>query len=213
MHLPWCRWFGNRASVCSSSPKSRPRPGPPARQTSPLAQPLATGLVHGRRVAAASCHAKEMSPLANSGPGERHPQTRGDAARRRRDGCPAGSAPRRGTSRPGPGGFTLLMTDGQQIGLQDSVSHWNMGRRLLDRVRPVDSRSALKTTPDPGSDDTVRRWYLAAGAFMSRTRRIEPVHFERALELFRNDPDVLSLPWRPCTRCLRAFERRQPCDR
>ena len=93
--------------------------------------------------------------------------------------------------RPGPGGSTLFMTDGQQVGFRDTVSHWNMGRRLLDRVRPVDSKTALKTTPDPGRDDTVRQWYLAAGAFMSRTRFNESAHFERALELFRDDPEVL----------------------
>ena len=166
--------------------------GPPARQTSPIATARATQVFYTvselRRLRAI---AKEISPLATPGPEndilKRGAMLHADIAM----GAPAGSAPRSDRSRPGPVGFTLLMTDGQQIGLQDSVSHWNMGRRLLDRVRPVDSRSALKTTPDPGSDDTVRRWYLAAGAFMSRTRRIEPVHFERALELFRNDPDVL----------------------
>jgi tetratricopeptide (TPR) repeat protein len=58
-------------------------------------------------------------------------------------------------------------------------------------VRPVDSKKDLKTTPDPGADDTVRRWYLAGCAYMARLRRIDPAHFTRALELFSNDPDVL----------------------
>ncbi len=94
---------------------------------------------------------------------------------------------------PGPGGVTLFTSDGQQIGLQGRVSHWDMGRRLLDRVRPLDSKSDLKTVPDPGSDDTVRRWYLASCAFMLRIQRIDPGHFDRALELFRADPDLLFL--------------------
>jgi hypothetical protein len=166
--------------------------GPPARQTSPISTARATQVFYTvNELRRLRTIAKEISPLATPGPEndilKRGAMLHADIAMR----APAGSAPRSDRFRPGPVGFTLLMTDGQQIGLQDSVSHWNMGRRLLDRVRPVDSRSALKTTPDPGSDDTVRRWYLAAGAFMSRTRRIEPVHFERALELFRNDPDVL----------------------
>jgi tetratricopeptide (TPR) repeat protein len=166
--------------------------GPLARPTSPIATGRATQVLYGvselRRLRAI---AKQISPLATAGPEndilKRGAVLHADIAML----APPGSAPRSDRSRPGPVGFTLLMTDGQQIGLQDSVSHWNMGRRLLDRVRPVDSKAALKTTPDPGSDDTVRRWYLAVGAFMSKTRRIEPVHFERALELFRDDPDVL----------------------
>ena len=92
---------------------------------------------------------------------------------------------------PGPGGATLRMDDGQQIGLTNTVSHWNMGRRLLDSVRPLESKTPFKTRPDPGADETVRRWYLAACAFMLRTRFIEVDHFSRALDLFPNDPDVL----------------------
>jgi tetratricopeptide (TPR) repeat protein len=94
---------------------------------------------------------------------------------------------------PGPGGATLHMDDGQQLGLTNTVSHWNMGRRLLDSVRPLESKTAFKTRPDPGVDEIVRRWYLAACAYMLRTRFIEVDHFSRALELFPTDPDVLFL--------------------
>src|SRR5262245_29354816 len=96
-----------------------------------------------------------------------------------------------GNSGPGPGGATLRMDDGQQLGLTNTVSHWNMGRRLLDSVRPLESKNGFKTKPDPGADETVRRWYLAGCTFMLRTRFIEVDHFSRALELFPNDPDVL----------------------
>jgi hypothetical protein len=95
------------------------------------------------------------------------------------------------TDRPGPAGATLHMDDGQQLGLTTTVSHWNMGRRLLEYVRPLESKTVFKTRPDPGADETVRRWYLAACAYMLRTRYIEVDHFSRALELFPNDPDVL----------------------
>jgi len=83
------------------------------------------------------------------------------------------------------------MNDGQQTGLQGLVSHWNMGRRLLDRVRPVDTKNGLKTVPNPTGDEDVRRWYLVGCAYMTRVRNIELSHFTRALELFPNDPDVL----------------------
>ena len=92
--------------------------------------------------------------------------------------------------RAGPGTFTMLMDDGQQTGRQESVSHFDMGRRLLDRVRPVNSRT-LPLVPDPGKDETVRSWYLATCAFMARMRQIEPNHFERAIELFPDDAEML----------------------
>ena len=176
-------FYISEAPVASTSP--------PPRQTSPVATARATQVLYTiselRRLRAL---AKQISPQATPGPEngilKRGAMLHADIGML----APTGSGPRSNRARPGPAGLTLLMNDGQQIGLQDSVSHWNMGRRLLDRVRPVDSKK-LKLTPDPGADDTVRRWYLAVAAFMSRTRRIEPVHFERALELFRDDPDVL----------------------
>lgn len=94
-------------------------------------------------------------------------------------------------ARPGPAGATLSMDDGQQLGLTNTVSHWNMGRRLLEYVRPLDSKTAFKTRADPAADATVRQWYLAGCAYMLRTRFIEIDQFSRALELFPNDPDTL----------------------
>jgi hypothetical protein len=93
--------------------------------------------------------------------------------------------------RPGPGGLTLFMNDGQQTGLQGLVNHWNMGRRLLERVRPVDTKNGLKTVPNPAGDEDVRRWYVVGCVYMTRVRNIELPHFTRALELFPNDPDLL----------------------
>ena len=83
------------------------------------------------------------------------------------------------------------MNDGQQLGLQNTISHWTIGRRLLDAVRPVDSKSSLQTRPDPVADDFVRRWYIAGAAYMMRIRNIEPAHFTRGLQLFPDDPDLL----------------------
>lgn len=107
--------------------------------------------------------------------------------------APLEQRPRADPNTPGPGGSTLFMDDGQQLGLLGTVSHWNMGARLLDRVRPVDSTRGVKTAGDPGADDTVRRWYLAACAYMLRIRRIELPLFTRALELFPDDPQLLFL--------------------
>jgi tetratricopeptide (TPR) repeat protein len=84
----------------------------------------------------------------------------------------------------------LYMNDGQQIGSQETVNHWDMGRRLLDRVRP-EVTNAPKAVADPGHDETVRLWYLATGAHMAAIRQIELNHFLRSIELFPDDPELL----------------------
>jgi hypothetical protein len=136
--------------------------------------------------------AKQLSPLGMPGP-ENDILKRGAMLHADIEVLiPGRTAASASSVRPGPGGAMLFMNDGQQLGLSDTVSHWNMGRRLLDGVRPVDSRK-LKTVPDPGADEIVHRWYLAGCAYMLRTRFIEVSHFIRALELFPDDPDVLFL--------------------
>ena len=68
--------------------------------------------------------------------------------------------------------------------------HWEMGRRLLDKVRP---RNARKLGPDPGADETVRLWYLASSAYMQAVEQLDGWHFERAVQLFPRDPEILFL--------------------
>jgi tetratricopeptide (TPR) repeat protein len=164
----------------------------PGRLVSPLATSRATQVTYlASELRRLREIAKELSPLALPGPEndilKRGAMLHADIAIR----GPEESRGRANSFRPGPGGYTLFTADGQQVGFRDTVSHWNMGRRLLDRVRPLDSKKALKLTPDPAADDTVRRWYVMASAFMSRINRAEFSHVERALELFPNDPQVL----------------------
>jgi hypothetical protein len=92
--------------------------------------------------------------------------------------------------RPGPAGVTLYMADGQQVALQGTISHFSIGRGLLDRVRPTDAPT-LKPVPYPKGDDTVRLWYLATCTFMQAVQNIYYDHFARALDLFPDDPDLL----------------------
>jgi hypothetical protein len=164
----------------------------PTRQTSPLATARATQVLYdGGDLRRLREIAKGISALALPGPEngilKRGAMLHADIAMR----APPERRGRADSFRPGPGGYTLFTADGQQVGFRDTVSHWNMGRRLLDRVRPVDSKKALTLTPDPAADDTVRQWYLMSCAFMSRISNIEATHVERALELFPNDPQVL----------------------
>jgi tetratricopeptide (TPR) repeat protein len=86
--------------------------------------------------------------------------------------------------------FMVYMTDGQQTGVDDGAVHWEMGRRLLDRVRPKDTR---KLGADPGADETVRRWYLASSAYMQAFEQLDAWHVDRAVQLFPRDPEILFL--------------------
>jgi hypothetical protein len=168
------------------------RAGTNTRQVSPLATNRSRQVLYtGGEMRRLRAIAKQTSPKGEPGP-ENGILKRGamlhadiEVLVPARTGVAANSA------RPGPGGTTLRMDDGQQLGLTSEVSHWDMGRRLLDAVRPPDSKSNLKTRPEPGADDVVRRWYLAGCAYMLRTRLMDTTQFNRALELFPGDPDVL----------------------
>jgi len=82
----------------------------------------------------------------------------------------------------------LFLSDGQQTGVSDASVHWEMGRRLLDKVRSQTSRTLH---PDPGSDETVRLWYLVSNVFMQATEQLDPWHVDRAVQLFPRDPAML----------------------
>ena len=77
---------------------------------------------------------------------------------------------------------TLLVKDGSGIGAGCIVLHWEVGRQLLDAVRP-----------DPGKDLVVRLWYLATITYMLETgdfANAEP-QIARARLLLPNDPAIL----------------------
>ena len=173
-----------------SEPQTRPTG--PTRPVSPVATNRSTQVLYTvgelRRLRAI---AKTVSPTGKAGPEndilKRGAMLHADIAIM----TPVDSRGGASDIRPGPGGLVLFMNDGQQLGLQEVVSHWNMGRRLLDRVRPVDTKNGMKTVPNPAGDEDVRRRYVGGCAYMTRVRNIELSHFTRALELFPNDPDVL----------------------
>jgi hypothetical protein len=101
----------------------------------------------------------------------------------------AGQSP--APSRQGPSSsssIVLYMADGQQTGVETASVHFEMGRRLLDKVKPKGSR---KLGPDPGSDETVRLWYLAVGAYMESVEQLDAWHIDRSVQLFPRDPEIL----------------------
>jgi len=87
-------------------------------------------------------------------------------------------------------GATLYMKDGQPVRFEEEVSHYEMGRRLLDRVRAEGRTLPNTVVADPRGDVTVCRWYLATGAHMQGTMWLDVRHMDRALELCSEDPDV-----------------------
>ncbi len=91
---------------------------------------------------------------------------------------------------PRSGSIMLYVADGQQTGIDDASVQWEMGRRLLDKVRP---RGTRKLGADPGGDETVRLWYLAANAYMQAVEQLDPWHVDRSVQLFPRDAETLFL--------------------
>ncbi len=88
----------------------------------------------------------------------------------------------------GPQRISVQTSDGMAIGMGQMATHWEIGRMLLDHVRP---RGASRD--DPGHDEMVRRWYRATAAWMQNTEKHDTVHLDHAREIFPADPDILFL--------------------
>src|SRR5262245_34289067 len=82
----------------------------------------------------------------------------------------------------------LFLADGQQTGVDDAGVQWEMGRRLLDRVKPKNSR---KLGSDPGADETVRLWYLASNVYMQSVEQVDAWHVDRTIQIFPQDSELL----------------------
>ena len=82
---------------------------------------------------------------------------------------------------------TLYTDDGQVLRFVASVDHWEMARKLLERVTRHEDREELA----PAKDADVRRWYLATLAAMQVSEALIQPHFGEALRLFPEDPEIL----------------------
>jgi len=77
---------------------------------------------------------------------------------------------------------SLLVRDGNRIGMGCIDIHWIHSRLLLDGVKP-----------DPAKDEAVRRWYVAAATYQREVGNYANArpHLEKARLLFRSDPETL----------------------
>src|SRR5205814_5936552 len=66
--------------------------------------------------------------------------------------------------------------------------HWELGRMLLDDVRPNNA-----PRPSPSTDGTVRLWYRATAAWMQNAAHLDLTHLEHARGIFPRDADILFL--------------------
>jgi len=83
---------------------------------------------------------------------------------------------------------TVRLVDGVQTGVDVSVDHLAMARRILDIVTP-DPQHDQVTFPE--RDTTVRDWYRATMAVLLDGQGFFLTHEKAALELFREDDEVL----------------------
>jgi tetratricopeptide (TPR) repeat protein len=85
---------------------------------------------------------------------------------------------------------TVGVADGRESGVNQSIDHLEMARRLLDIVTP-DPRRDLYTYPE--RDAMVRAWYRATMALVVGTRGLDHRHKTVSAELFPDDDEVLFL--------------------
>lgn len=88
------------------------------------------------------------------------------------------SGPLGSTGRLGPERFTVRVGDGRAIDMGSMAVHWDIARMLIDRS---------------GRNDTTRLWYRATTAWMQQQEDHDVDHVAHALEVFRDDPELLFL--------------------
>jgi tetratricopeptide (TPR) repeat protein len=84
----------------------------------------------------------------------------------------------------------LRFSDGQERSMEDATGHWDTARFMLDQVW-TDKRRDFR--PNPSRDDWVRRWYRTAIAHMLARMQFHPTIFNRGVELFPSDGEILFL--------------------
>jgi tetratricopeptide (TPR) repeat protein len=95
---------------------------------------------------------------------------------------------RRGSPVRADGSFMLQVNDGQSLGQFGVAGHVELARDALNQVtQPCSVR------PEPAKDGWVRDWYLASLTMQLSHEQYEVAHVERAVELFRDDADILAL--------------------
>ena len=87
-----------------------------------------------------------------------------------------------------PQSFLMQMSDGQSLDLGQVAIHWEIGRLLLDDVRPGGA-----TKPAPSSDEMVRLWYRSTATWMQKGSHLNKTHLDRARRIFPRDADILFL--------------------
>jgi hypothetical protein len=87
-----------------------------------------------------------------------------------------------------PQSFLMRTSDGQSQDFGQVAIHWEIGRMLLDDVRP---KGAMK--PSPSTDEMVRLWYRSTAAWMQKGEHLNKTHLGHARQIFPHDADILFL--------------------
>ncbi len=101
---------------------------------------------------------------------------------------PGSAEPMGGGAFGGPQAVRIQTSDGMALDIGQFPPHWEVGRMLLDAVRPAGAAN-----PAPGLDDMVRLWYRSTAAWMQAREQHDTDHLDRARAIFPNDADILFL--------------------
>ena len=88
----------------------------------------------------------------------------------------------------GPKMVRVDTSDGVSLDVREVGIHWELGRTVLDQVKPKGADRA-----EPGRDAMVRDWYRASAAWMQHVESHDTQHIDRGREIFSTDPDILFL--------------------
>jgi hypothetical protein len=107
--------------------------------------------------------------------------------------APDHSTRSRQVTRGAPGGSSVLMRDGETMGLEANPVHWTIGRVLISGIQPVSSRIRTGDEQPASVDPFARHWYRATTAYLSHRLLLSEAlaHTNQVLASIPDDPVLL----------------------
>ena len=94
--------------------------------------------------------------------------------------------------RGGPGGSSVLVRDGETVGIEGNPVHWAIGRALVRGLQPTSIAAASDSPSETSIDPFARHWFRATTAYLAHGRLADELpHTQQALITVPDDPVLL----------------------